>query len=230
LDGTKNSILYLRGVQLEELKALIHYMYRGEVSVAHEQLSSILEIAKELKIRGLADVCASAASSTIPEPITKSISNSTTVNLNPVTVAVPVSAPPSAAAITSTDSSASSMPSISTPLGSRSPFVAKKHITRLRPTTATLRRKSKADHNQRIQLKGHPHTKILGPGSTSDPLDSGKPRAPSYDPAEDSSIRTEESIFEPSDHQSHNNGDEEQLQSFFNQTDDRVKLILDKTS
>jgi len=74
------------------------------------------------------------------------------------------------------------------------------------------------------------HAKMVGPGSTSDPLASGKPRAQSYDLAEHSSIRTGDSIFELSDHQSHNNGDGEQLQSFFDQTDDKVKLILDKTS
>ena len=52
----KHPVVFLKDVRYEEMKALLEFMYRGEVSVDQEHLSSLLKVAESLKIKGLADV------------------------------------------------------------------------------------------------------------------------------------------------------------------------------
>ena len=52
----RHPIVFLRDVRYEEMKALLEFMYRGEVSVDQENLSSLLKVAEGLKIKGLAEV------------------------------------------------------------------------------------------------------------------------------------------------------------------------------
>ena len=52
----RHPIVFLRDVRYHEMKALLEFMYRGEVSVDQENLSSLLKVAEGLKIKGLADV------------------------------------------------------------------------------------------------------------------------------------------------------------------------------
>ena len=52
----KHPIVFLKDVRYDEMKALLEFMYRGEVSVDQENLSSLLKVAEGLKIKGLADV------------------------------------------------------------------------------------------------------------------------------------------------------------------------------
>lgn len=49
------------------MKALLEFMYRGEVSVDQENLSSLLKVAEGLKIKGLAEVSESPQSSSSPQ-------------------------------------------------------------------------------------------------------------------------------------------------------------------
>lgn len=51
----KYPIIVLKDVTFQELKALIDYMYRGEVNVSQEQLAALIKTAESLKIKGLAD-------------------------------------------------------------------------------------------------------------------------------------------------------------------------------
>jgi len=51
----KHPIVILKDVKHDELKALLHYMYKGEVNVSQEQLGSLIKTAESLKIKGLAD-------------------------------------------------------------------------------------------------------------------------------------------------------------------------------
>jgi len=46
-------MLYLRGVPYSQLVSVLTFMYRGEVSVAQEQLNSFLHTAEDLKVKGL---------------------------------------------------------------------------------------------------------------------------------------------------------------------------------
>ena len=55
LNQTAHPIIYLRRVKYRNLKNILTFMYQGEVNVAEEDLSSFLEIAQELNIRGLSE-------------------------------------------------------------------------------------------------------------------------------------------------------------------------------
>lgn len=48
----KQAIVFLKDVSFANLKALVNYMYRGEVNVSQEQLSTFLQTAEALKIKG----------------------------------------------------------------------------------------------------------------------------------------------------------------------------------
>ncbi|KAK7869166.1 hypothetical protein R5R35_006620 [Gryllus longicercus] len=49
----KHPIVILKDVKFEELKAMVEYMYRGEVNIPQDQLGPLLKAAESLQIRGL---------------------------------------------------------------------------------------------------------------------------------------------------------------------------------
>ncbi|KAK9502395.1 hypothetical protein O3M35_011178 [Rhynocoris fuscipes] len=51
----KNPIIFLKDVKFLELKAMLDYMYRGEVNISQDQLDSFLKTAEALQIKGLTD-------------------------------------------------------------------------------------------------------------------------------------------------------------------------------
>ena len=46
-------IVVFKDIQLAELKAILEFIYRGEVSVAQEQVGALLKAAESLKVKGL---------------------------------------------------------------------------------------------------------------------------------------------------------------------------------
>ena len=48
-----NPILCLSGINYEDLKSTLDYMYNGEVHIFQEEVPSFLEVAKRLKLEGL---------------------------------------------------------------------------------------------------------------------------------------------------------------------------------
>lgn len=52
----KHPIVIIKDVKWEELKALVEFMYRGEINVAQEQIRPLLKLAEMFQIRGLTDV------------------------------------------------------------------------------------------------------------------------------------------------------------------------------
>lgn len=62
----------LAGVTANDLEALLEFVYRGEVSVDHSQLPSLLQAAHCLNIQGLA-----------PQTVTKDDYNNTSIQLHP---------------------------------------------------------------------------------------------------------------------------------------------------
>jgi len=50
----QNTFLYLKGIHLKEMKAVLNFMYHGEVNVAQDSLNNFLAVAEELAIKGLA--------------------------------------------------------------------------------------------------------------------------------------------------------------------------------
>jgi len=51
----KQSIIFLNNIRFADVKALVEYMYQGEVNVSQDQLPRFLAAAESLKIKGLAD-------------------------------------------------------------------------------------------------------------------------------------------------------------------------------
>ena len=46
-------LLYLKGVQYEEIQSVLTFMYHGEVNVAQEDLNTFLAVAEDLEVKGL---------------------------------------------------------------------------------------------------------------------------------------------------------------------------------
>lgn len=52
----RHPIVIMRDVTFPQLKAVVEFMYKGEINVSQEQLAPLLKVAESLKIRGLAEV------------------------------------------------------------------------------------------------------------------------------------------------------------------------------
>lgn len=52
----KHPILILKDISLADMKSLLDFMYRGEVSVDQERLTAFLRVAESLRIKGLTEV------------------------------------------------------------------------------------------------------------------------------------------------------------------------------
>ena len=46
-------LIYLRGVQTENLMAMVDFLYNGEANVSQESFNSFLVVASDLKLKGL---------------------------------------------------------------------------------------------------------------------------------------------------------------------------------
>ncbi|XP_017127861.1 protein bric-a-brac 1 isoform X2 [Drosophila elegans] len=73
----QHPIVIMRDVNWSDLKAIVEFMYRGEINVSQDQIGPLLRIAEMLKVRGLADVthmeaataaAAAASSERMPSP------------------------------------------------------------------------------------------------------------------------------------------------------------------
>ncbi|KAL1458995.1 hypothetical protein WDU94_011014 [Cyamophila willieti] len=51
----KHTVVVLKDVTYIEMKALLEYMYKGEVNVAHDELAPLLRVAEALKVKGLVE-------------------------------------------------------------------------------------------------------------------------------------------------------------------------------
>ena len=51
----KHPVIVLNGVEFENLKSLVEYMYKGEANVPQHMLSSFIQTAETLQVRGLAE-------------------------------------------------------------------------------------------------------------------------------------------------------------------------------
>ena len=49
----QHPLVYLKGVQYEEILSVLNFMYHGEVNIAQENLTSFLAVAEELQVKGL---------------------------------------------------------------------------------------------------------------------------------------------------------------------------------
>ncbi|XP_021915073.1 longitudinals lacking protein, isoforms A/B/D/L isoform X13 [Zootermopsis nevadensis] len=51
----KHPIVILKDIKFQELKAMVDYMYHGEVNISQDQLGALLKAAESLQIKGLSD-------------------------------------------------------------------------------------------------------------------------------------------------------------------------------
>ena len=64
----QHPIVILRDVDFDDLKFVVDYMYKGEVNVTQNQLSSILRTAELLKVRGLDEMVKTSRDSSSTGP------------------------------------------------------------------------------------------------------------------------------------------------------------------
>ncbi|XP_017768904.1 PREDICTED: broad-complex core protein [Nicrophorus vespilloides] len=72
-------------VKLAEIKAILEYMYRGEVNVAHDQLAALLKVAETFKVKGLVEESRGSGNEDLneePKHSPKGVSPSSTNNNN----------------------------------------------------------------------------------------------------------------------------------------------------
>jgi hypothetical protein len=50
---TSTLFFYLKAVKYTDLQSVLNFMYHREVNVAHEELNSFLDVAEDLRVKGL---------------------------------------------------------------------------------------------------------------------------------------------------------------------------------
>lgn len=64
----RHPIVILKDIKVSEIKAILEYMYKGEVNVAQDQLAGLLKAAETLKVKGLVEDNHAMAGGTTPIP------------------------------------------------------------------------------------------------------------------------------------------------------------------
>ena len=85
----KHPILILKDVSFIELKAMLDYMYRGEVNISQEQLGTFLKAAESLHIKGLTDSSNNSSNNDLPPKKTKMYTANTQAVVPPPRVKSP---------------------------------------------------------------------------------------------------------------------------------------------
>ena len=49
----QHPLIYIKGVKFKELQNVLNFMYMGEVSLAQEELNYFLQVAQDLKVKGI---------------------------------------------------------------------------------------------------------------------------------------------------------------------------------
>merc|ERR1719412_1871910 len=63
-----NQIVILKDTSFLDISAIIDFMYRGEINVSQDRLSSLLKTAENLKVKGLAEVSGEDQEKSEPKP------------------------------------------------------------------------------------------------------------------------------------------------------------------
>ncbi|XP_014249519.1 uncharacterized protein LOC106666678 isoform X2 [Cimex lectularius] len=79
----RHPVVVLKDVRYGEMKAILEYMYKGEVNVAQDQLGALLKVAEALKVKGLVEENGSRPQMKRPEDEGNAISTSTTSHAPP---------------------------------------------------------------------------------------------------------------------------------------------------
>jgi len=75
-------LIYLSGIEFEDLQGILDFMYFGEVNIAQEKLSTFLAVAEELRVKGLSqnETTNRDNNSSLKRPASSSGSSSSTLN------------------------------------------------------------------------------------------------------------------------------------------------------
>lgn len=66
--GSNHPIVVLKDVRASEMRALLEYMYRGEVNIEHDALQGLLRVAESLKVKGLVEELGTESSAALRPP------------------------------------------------------------------------------------------------------------------------------------------------------------------
>ncbi|XP_050061618.1 longitudinals lacking protein, isoforms A/B/D/L-like isoform X18 [Aphis gossypii] len=111
----KHPIVILKDVKFQELKSMMDYMYRGEVNISQDQLSTFLKAAESLQIKGLTDgggnedstASSAPVKAPVATPVRKPIQQSVTRGPSTVAQGLTIERRPESPHIRSRDDSAS---------------------------------------------------------------------------------------------------------------------------
>ncbi|XP_026814570.1 sex determination protein fruitless-like isoform X2 [Rhopalosiphum maidis] len=111
----KHPIVILKDVKFQELKSMMDYMYRGEVNISQDQLSTFLKAAESLQIKGLTDgggnedstASSAPVKAPVATPVRKPIQQSITRGPSTVAQGLTIERRPESPHIRSRDDSAS---------------------------------------------------------------------------------------------------------------------------
>ncbi|XP_050430030.1 longitudinals lacking protein, isoforms A/B/D/L-like isoform X7 [Adelges cooleyi] len=115
----KHPIVILKDVKFQELKSMMDYMYRGEVNISQDQLSTFLKAAESLQIKGLTDgggnedggtPSSAPAKAPITNPVRKPVQQSVTRGPTASAQGLTIERRPESPHIRSRDDSASPTP------------------------------------------------------------------------------------------------------------------------
>ncbi|XP_052132974.1 uncharacterized protein LOC113202800 [Frankliniella occidentalis] len=107
----KHPVVVLKDVKYADMKAILEYMYRGEVNVEQQQLTALIRVAETLKVKGLVEENGHHSSGCAPEDYKHH--NNNTIS-NPKEDLVPSSAPSPPSSITTSTGLGPSSPPHST--------------------------------------------------------------------------------------------------------------------
>lgn len=74
--GNTQPLIYLSGIDFQDLESVLDFMYFGKVNISQERLTSFLAAAEELKVKGLVQSKAEVAATKRPVPSNKSAQHS----------------------------------------------------------------------------------------------------------------------------------------------------------
>lgn len=114
----KHPIVILKDIKFQELKSMMDYMYRGEVNISQDQLSTFLKAAESLQIKGLTDgggnedgaASSAPAKAPIAAPVRKPVQQSVTRGSSAAAQGLTIERRPESPHLRSRDDSASPTP------------------------------------------------------------------------------------------------------------------------
>jgi len=96
----QHPLLYLKGVSLRDMESVLNFMYHGEVNVAQEDLNSFLQVAEDLRVKGLTQNSASSlqteakTNTYVPKPEARRNPQQTKFVASPIATKQPHPTPP----------------------------------------------------------------------------------------------------------------------------------------